>query len=70
MSHPVLPPLGYSSNLHAAETVADLERVLAEFTGEARRRLGWERIGLDLRLGSAAIREMTPSRCVHSRPRW
>lgn len=54
-----LPPLGYSSNLHAAETVAELERVLATFTSEARQRLGWPRIGLDLRLGSAAIREMT-----------
>ncbi len=53
-----LPPLGYSSNLHAAETVADLERVLVDFTGEARRRLGWERLGLDLRLGSVAIREL------------
>lgn len=54
-----LPPLGYSSNLHAAETVSELERVLAEFTAPARERLGWERIGLDLRLGSEAIREMT-----------
>ena len=59
MSQQRLAPLGYSSNLHAAETVADLERVLAAFTAEARTRLGWERIGLDLRLGSAAIREMT-----------
>jgi hypothetical protein len=59
LPHPAFPPLGYSSNLHAAETVADLERVLAEFTGEVRRRLGWERIGLDLRLGSTAIREMS-----------
>lgn len=59
MSDPALPPLGYSSNLHAAETVAELERVLAEFTSEARQRLGWERIGLDLRLGSAAIKEMS-----------
>jgi hypothetical protein len=58
MSQPRLAPLGYSSNLHAAETVAELERVLAAFTSEARTRLGWERIGLDLRLGSAAIREM------------
>jgi hypothetical protein len=53
-----MPPLGYSSNLHAAESVADLERVLAQFTAEVRRRLGWERLGLDLRLGSFAIREM------------
>lgn len=53
-----LSPLGYSSNLHAAETVVELERVLAAFTAEVRQRLGWERIGLDLRLGSTAIREM------------
>ena len=54
----ILPPLGYSSNLHAAETVADLERFLSGFTSEAHRRLGWERMGLDLRLGSVAIREL------------
>ncbi len=59
MSPSPLPPLGYSSNLHAAESVSELERVLAGFTSDARSRLGWERIGLDLRLGSAAIREMT-----------
>jgi sugar phosphate isomerase/epimerase len=53
-----LAPLGYSSNLHAAETVDELEGVLASFTAEARRRLGWERLGLDLRLGSVAIREL------------
>ena len=59
MSPSPLPPLGYSSNLHAAESVSELERVLAGFTSDARSRLGWARIGLDLRLGSAAIREMT-----------
>ncbi len=59
MSQPALAPLGYSSNLHAAETVVELEQVLAGFTRDARERLGWQRIGLDLRLGSAAIREMT-----------
>jgi sugar phosphate isomerase/epimerase len=51
-------PLGYSSNLHAAETVADLERVIGAFTAEVRGRLGWAQLGLDLRLGSAAIAEL------------
>jgi sugar phosphate isomerase/epimerase len=53
-----LPPLGYSSNLHAAETVAELVQVIGGFTGEARGRLGWDRLGLDLRLGSVAIAEL------------
>jgi hypothetical protein len=51
-------PVGYSSNLHAAESVADLVRVIGGFTAEVRRRLGWPRLGLDLRLGSVAIAEL------------
>lgn len=51
-------PVGYSSNLHAAESVADLVGVIGGFTAEVRRRLGWPRLGLDLRLGSAAIAEL------------
>lgn len=54
---PVLSP-GYSSNLHAAETVAELERTLDGFTAEVRLRLGWDSVGLDLRLGSVAIAEL------------
>lgn len=53
-----LAPIGYSSNLHAAERVGDLEHVLATFTAEARRRLGWSALGIDLRLGSQAIAEL------------
>ncbi len=53
-----LPPLGYSSNLHAAETVDELVGTLQRFTSEVRHRLGWERLGLDLRLGSTAIRSL------------
>ncbi len=60
MSEPAAPmlPLGYSSNLHAAETVGELTHVLQKFTLPARERLGWERLGLDLRLGSTAIRQL------------
>lgn len=53
-----LAPLGYSSNLHAAESVSDLEHVLTTFTAEVRRRLGWPTLGIDLRLGSKAIGEL------------
>ena len=53
-----LAPLGYSSNLHAAETLGELEAVIGSFTAEVRRRLGWAALGLDLRLGSLAIREL------------
>jgi hypothetical protein len=51
-------PLGYSSNLHAAESVDELVLVIGSFTAEVRRRLGWPQLGLDLRLGSQAIREL------------
>ncbi len=53
-----LPPIGYSTNLHAAESVAELSEVLARFAGGLRARLGWERLGVDLRLGSRAIAEL------------
>lgn len=53
-----MPPLGYSTNLHAAETVDEVIAFLGGFTTEARSRLGWERIGVDLRLGSRAIAEL------------
>lgn len=53
-----MPPLGYSTNLHAAETVDEVIAFLGGFTGEARTRLGWEHLGVDLRLGSRAIAEL------------
>jgi sugar phosphate isomerase/epimerase len=55
---PAMPPLAYSSNLHAAETVAEVASAVRGFTAEARSRLGWPSLGLDLRLGSRAIAEL------------
>ena len=51
-------PLGYSTNLHAAESVAEVIDFLATFTKPVRERLGWAQIGVDLRLGSRAIAEL------------
>lgn len=49
-------PLAYSTNLHAAESAAAIADALAAFAAPLRERLGWDRLGLDLRLGSAALR--------------
>lgn len=54
-----LNPLSYSTNLHPAETVDELVDTLWSFSAQARERLGWETLGLDLRLGSTAIEELT-----------
>jgi sugar phosphate isomerase/epimerase len=51
---PVLP-LAYSSNLHPAESCAEIAQALRRFAGPLRRELGWERLGVDLRLGSQAL---------------
>lgn len=48
-------PLAYSTNLHAAEDVAGIAAALDRFAGPLRQRLGWDRLGVDLRLGSAAL---------------
>nr|MBA2481992.1 hypothetical protein [Planctomycetota bacterium] len=48
-------PLGYSSNLHAAETVAEIIERVVPFASAVRERLGWSRMGVDLRLGMAAL---------------
>lgn len=53
-----MEPLGYSTNLHAAESVAELCDSLRTFATQARARLGWARLGVDLRLGSQAIGEL------------
>ncbi len=53
-----IAPLGYSSNLHAAESVDELVQVIGGFAAEVRRRLGWSALGLDLRLGARAIAEL------------
>jgi len=50
-------PLAYNSNLHPAETVAEMVDAIEGFAGPLRERLGWERLGIDLRLGSVAIHE-------------
>lgn len=53
-----MPPLGYSSNLHPAEGADEVAATVRTFAGEARRRLGWQRLGIDLRLGSRAIADL------------
>ncbi|MHC5068173.1 MAG: metabolite traffic protein EboE [Planctomycetota bacterium] len=50
-------PLSYNSNLHPGETIDELIAALSRFTGPLRQRLGWQRIGIDLRLGSGQIHE-------------
>lgn len=50
--------LGYSTNLHVAEGADEIAAALAGFAGPARERLGWERLGVDLRLGSQAIADL------------
>ena len=51
-------PLGYSTNLHAAESLAELEERLLPFAAEVRAELGWEVLGLDLRLGDRALADL------------
>ncbi len=55
---------GYSSNLHPAETLAELEAAIGGFSAAVRAELGWPRLGLDLRLGSVAIAELADPRCL------
>lgn len=50
-----MQPLGYSTNLHAAEGADAIADALARFAGPLRAELGWERLGVDLRLGLAAL---------------
>lgn len=52
----VTAPLAYSTNLHAAESAEEIGAALERFAGPLRQRLGWDRLGVDLRLGSAALR--------------
>jgi len=61
-------PLGYSTNAHTAEDAEALLATLVRFAGPARTRLGWDRLGLDLRLGSRAINDlMEPARLARFR---
>lgn len=48
-------PLGYCSNVHGAGTAADIAAVLSSCAGPMRERLGWDRLGIDLHLGAAAL---------------
>jgi hypothetical protein len=48
-------PPAYSTNLHAAESADEIAQVLASWAGPLRAELGWRRLGVDLRLGSAAL---------------
>ena len=48
-------PLSYSTNLHRAETPVDLVAEVLPFATALRQDLGWDRLGLDLRLGFAAL---------------
>ena len=50
-----MPPLSYSTNLHRAETPDDLLTEVLPAAAEIRQHLGWDRLGLDLRLGFAAL---------------
>jgi len=51
-------PLGYSTNLHAAESLSDLRARLLPFAADVRQALGWSRLGIDLRLGDVALADL------------
>jgi hypothetical protein len=57
-------PLGYSTNLHAAESLGELRARLLPFASAVRTTLGWSRLGLDLRLGDAALHDLSASDAV------
>lgn len=50
-------PLAYNSNLHPAETVDEMIAAIGGFAGPLRARLGWDAVGIDLRLGTVAIHQ-------------
>lgn len=50
-----VPPLAYSTNLHVAESAEAIAAALVRFAGPLRAELGWDQLGLDLRLGSQAL---------------
>ncbi len=49
--------LAYNSNLHPAESVAELIQTLDHFSAAVRAGLAWDALGIDLRLGSQAVRD-------------
>ena len=69
----------YCSNCSDAEQICDLATMISEDARQFVQRLGWQRIGLDLRLGGIALREGTASQSAGSscvavwiapRPKW
>ncbi len=57
-------PLGYSTNLHAAESLAELRERLLPFASAVRQALGWPRLGIDLRLGNLALHDLAEADAV------
>ncbi len=53
-----MPPLGYGTNLHAAESLEDLLGQVVPFAAALRQRLAWPQVGADLRLGFRAIADL------------
>ncbi len=51
-------PIGYSTNLHAAESLDELLARMVPFAAAVRSALGWERLGVDLRLGDRALADL------------
>ena len=49
--------LAYNSNLHPAESFTDIIDSCCRFGGAVREQLGWDQLGIDLRLGLQAIAE-------------
>ncbi len=55
----VMRPIGYSTNLHAAESLNELVARMVPFAAAVRIGLGWDRLGVDLRLGDRALADLT-----------
>ena len=55
-------PIGYSTNLHAAESLEELLGRMIPFAAAVRDGLGWDHLGVDLRLGDRALADLaTPA---------
>lgn len=51
-------PIGYSTNLHAAESLDELLARMVPFAAAVRDALGWNQLGVDLRLGDRALTDL------------
>ena len=51
-------PIGYSTNLHAAESLEELLGRMIPFAAAVRTGLGWDHLGVDLRLGDRALTDL------------